>query len=118
MTPPEPAQVQPSCDPHGRSEAEESRTGLNPVCLPWLQLHGPRSALSNDNIMLIGSLIRPEVVYEETVKAALLGECSSSLSPSMTNCLAYDLLQWPKMNDREFSHPSKTHTQMFNFYRP
>lgn len=25
--PPEPAEVQPSCDPHGGPEAEESRTG-------------------------------------------------------------------------------------------
>lgn len=43
----EPAQVQPSHDPHGRSEAEESRTGLNPVCLPWLQFNGPRTTLNN-----------------------------------------------------------------------
>lgn len=47
--PPEPAQVQPSYDPYGRSEAEESRTGLNPVCLPWLQFSGLRTALNNSS---------------------------------------------------------------------
>lgn len=47
--PPEPAQVQPSCDPHGRSEAEESRTGLNPVCSSWLQFNGLRTTLNNSS---------------------------------------------------------------------
>lgn len=47
--PPEPAQVQPSYDPYGRSEAEESRTGLNPVCLPWLQFSGLRTTLNNSS---------------------------------------------------------------------
>lgn len=47
--PPGPAQVQSSCDPHGRSEAEESRTGLNPVRSPWLQFNGLRTTLNNSS---------------------------------------------------------------------
>lgn len=64
--PPEPGWDQPSCDPHGRSEAEESRTGLNPVCSSWLQFNGLRT--TPNNVMLIKSLLRPETVYEEVLR--------------------------------------------------
>lgn len=116
MCPPEPAPVQPGCNPHGRPEAEEGRTGLNPVCSPWLQLNGLRTTLNNSSH--VNKIIAKTWggVWESGKGFSLRRiVTSSSLVPLMTRCLAYNSLQWAKMNERDFSYPSKAHTQFVSF---